>query len=160
MAHWYLLGALVIQVLGTHKVKFFLPIAWTDFWRSRAVEAISAGLGFAAGAGMFLTVDGIMQPAGATLAIRVLSVWVGLIVAVAGPVLYKAAIALLYAWKPELRGTLSADTAAKVKRKIVQSAAGALTEMDADAATPDGDKTVAEFSRTVMMKPPAGGDAA
>lgn len=146
LQHWYLLGALVIQVSGTHKLKLILPLGLSDFLRTRLTEGISAGLGFMAGTGMMLSFD--QSPDHVAM-----SLWTGIVLAPAGPMLYKVAVAALYSWKPGLKGTLSGDDSVRIARKLVKTADGTLEERDAATPSGDGEKTVASYNKTISKKP-------
>lgn len=132
---WAALGlGTLLSVLGTQKIKFWLPLGWSDFKRSRTIEVISTILAFVP---TFLYYSFLNGWTGEAMNI---AFWLGLVVVVAGMGLYKIGVKVLYNRYPHLEGTLSADGAAQ--KKLVKKADGTIVERDADVPSFDGEKTL------------------
>ena len=109
---WFGVAAgLLLQVFGVQRVKFWLPVGWSDFRRKRVIEVL--GLAFGYVPTMF-----ILQAQGCP---SYQVVWLPLLVAVAGPVGWKVVVAFLYRAHPELEGRLSAHGRARRMRNGVRS---------------------------------------
>ena len=132
---WAAIGlGTVLSVLGTQKVKFWLPLEWTDTMRKRWIEFISVVLGFVP---TFCYYSMLNKWTGEAMQI---AIWLGLAVVAAGMIIYKIGVKLLYKKYPDLEGTLSADAVAQ--KKLVRKADGTIVERDADVPSFDGEKTV------------------
>ena len=124
----------VLSVLGTQKVKFWLPVEWSDFKRSRTIEFISTLLAFVPTFCYYSSLNGW------TAAAMNVAFWLGAVVVVSGMGIYKIGVKMLYNRSPHLEGTLSADGVAK--KKLVKKADGTIVERDADVPSFDGEKTL------------------
>jgi hypothetical protein len=124
----------VLSVLGTQKVKFWLPHEWSDFKRSRYIEAISAGFAFVPTFCYYSSLYGWQLEA-----IQV-GFWLGLVVVAAGMGLYKVGVKLLYKRYPGLEGALSAESAAQ--RKLVRKEDGTVVERDISEPSFNGEMTL------------------
>lgn len=103
---WFpFVAGLLIQVSGTQWAKLYLPIRWDDVSRRGAVN----GIAFLLGAIPTLAIM-------AGMGCDPYQFWLAIIVGVSGPMLYKAATALIYNRWPHLEGTLSAHGRARRKR--------------------------------------------
>lgn len=132
---WAAIGlGTLLSVFGTQKVKFWLPLEWSDSKRSRCIEAISGLFAFVPTFAYYSFLNGWTAEA------MQIGFWLGLVVVAAGMAIYKGGIKVLYKRYPDLQGTLSADGAAQ--KKLVMKKDGTIVERDADSPSFDGEKTV------------------
>ncbi len=132
---WAALGlGTVLSVLGTQRVKFWLPLEWSDLKRSRWIQLISTLFAFVPTFCYYSFLNGWTAEA------MQIAFWLGAVVAVAGMGIYKVAVKVLYYKYPHLEGTLSADGVAQ--KKLVMRKDGSIVERDADVPSFDGEKTI------------------
>lgn len=98
-------AGLLIQVSATQWAKMYLPVRWDDVSRRGATNAIAMATGA-------IPTCAILYQMGHDK----YELWLGMVVGISGPMLYKAATSLIYARWPELEGTLSAHGRARRKR--------------------------------------------
>lgn len=132
---WAAIGlGTVLSVLGTQRIKFWLPLEWSDSKRSRWIELISVLFAFIPTFCYYSSLNGWTGEA------MQIALWLGVFVAAAGMILYKQGVKWLYSKYPHLEGTISAEGVAQ--KKLVRKADGTIVERDADVPSFDGEKTV------------------
>jgi len=103
---WFpFVAGLLIQVSATQWAKMYLPVRWDDVSRRGATNAIAMATGA-------IPTCAILYQMGHDK----YELWLGMVVGISGPMLYKAATAMIYSRWPELEGTLSAHGRARRKR--------------------------------------------
>ena len=101
---WFAIALGVIcQVFGTQKIKFWLPIYWSDFKRSRCIEVLSIILGFIPTFVYYCHLHHWDTNAMNT------AFWLSILVVLSGTFLYRIGVAVLYNRYPHLEESLSAE---------------------------------------------------
>lgn len=131
---WFaVLVGTVGQVFGAQRVKFWFPLHWTEFKRSRIIEAVSFPLAWIPTFMCYWGGNGWTAEAAHT------ALWLGFVVWLAGTILYKIFAAILHRWNPELASSLSAHDNAI--QKLVECADGRLEERPISQPSGPGEHT-------------------